>query len=289
MPDLLSFFITTRTPANTVSSSPLSPATKANEHDEWTTVSHADAIGNYTDRILLLLAPTSTPYTIFIPDIPQSSHVLIQLAALPTDQRFLYLPSLTVTMLESYITTRFVDVLVGTPDWKLLIDLAKTAEVLIDEVMHANVMTALRKKASAVGRDGDDMFSPWEYGLVVEFAKATGGGATLLEMLDEVTEKVFGKKTISSASARKPVSGGSTGIFGLVGCQTAGKECRSANSVLWKHESSALSTLEYKNDGNYGKEYPVRQATLPPGVEALRSGTMGNFSWPNRKKLEHKI
>ncbi|KAF2846023.1 hypothetical protein T440DRAFT_522113 [Plenodomus tracheiphilus IPT5] len=189
-------------------------------------------------------------------------------------------------MLELYHQTRAIDILVAQCDWKPLIELAITADLLRGIIMEPNAITALRKKVSVAERNVGGMFAPGECRMAIEHQRATGGGVKVLEALDGVTEMVYGKTAHSERGFSNDVlqNGWLSGLSGLVWNQgdIEGRERKSTNSVL----QLQVGSLGSKQDDNDGKNYPVRKPTVPPRLEASRTGTVGNFSWPARKRME---
>jgi hypothetical protein len=59
----------------------------------------------------------------------------------------------------------------------------------------------------------------------------------------------------------------------------AGKAAKYGKSVL---RGKSLAGVKKAGEGD-GKEYPSRQPSIPPSVEALRSGTVGGFAWLERQ------
>jgi hypothetical protein len=66
-------------------------------------VTHKEAFGYCTDRILLLLGPIETPYPFLLADVPKHAALLTEYAARPPRERIIRLTTISPDMLVAYI------------------------------------------------------------------------------------------------------------------------------------------------------------------------------------------
>ena len=223
--------------------------------DEWTIITHEEATGHHTDRILILLDSHKTPYPILLDAVPTSSLLLTQLANLEPCQRHLHLVNLTVAMVQSYCQIRPVDLQVAEYTWATLIDLTITAEIMQDPVVETGVLVAMKKKGVVAEQDVGKMYTVVGYEAVSAYRKATGGGDRLLKTLDEIQNVVREKKKlIVTDKLPRAVWGAGSGS--------------SSGKGKTDEADGPKAVVEQKI-------YSSRQPSIPLSVDALRTRTVG--------------
>jgi hypothetical protein len=229
----------------------------------WDVVSAEEAAGYYPDRITLFLGPHSeTRHSIFLVDIPRTSNLLNYIAMLEPAHRYMHLTALDVPMVASYqdFVGASVDSLANKTSWLEIITLAITAEVLQDSVVEGKAIAALKLKSALADKKSTPSFSDQDVAVVCKYQLKTGAGEQLMHTLEEFATRSAAK---SCAPKRK----------------AAGEGAKYGKSVL---RGKSLAGVKKAGEGD-GKVYPSRQPSIPPSVEALRSGTVEGFAWPERK------
>ena len=170
--------------SNSDSNSRANEATNA----EWEIVSHEDAMGYYTDRILLVLGPGKVIYHLPTTSIRHSSLILTNIARVPPPDRHLRLPTLDHAMLNTYITLDRTESFAKDHSWSDIIKLAMTAEVLQDPIVAARAIAALKKKEELVVAGAAEPLSVEDYDVAWKFSR-TGDGYWMLMTLNNIRER----------------------------------------------------------------------------------------------------
>lgn len=258
----MSFLTNIFTRANPTPANP-STGTEANITDihnrtkadnEWDIVSPEEATGYYIDRITLLLGPNNTAYPLLLTSVSNTSSLLTNLATFEPSQRYAHLPALTAEMLELYLEQAGSEVLVKS-SWLNIIKLAITAEVLEDVEMERRAIAALKRR-------GVPLFDHHDFAFARAYQNSTGAGRELMQTLEDI----MGRGAVRSRLPRtkEPVSR-------LVQTKSNGEKY--GKSVLRDN----MFSIAKRPDPD--KEVASRQPRVPPSVEALRSGVVGNFAW----------
>lgn len=163
-------------------------------------VSHKDAAGHFTDRILLSLNSDKTNYQIPIACIRKTSTVLTNTAHLPLPDRHIRLSALNIPMIDSYIGMDTTAHLALENSWNDIINLAITAEVLQDRTILAHAITAFeRKERLSMG-----IMTEADYVIAWRYCRTTYGGKRLLATLNDIRERDNGRKAPKPALVLTP-------------------------------------------------------------------------------------
>ncbi|CAO2656143.1 Nn.00g049460.m01.CDS01 [Neocucurbitaria sp. VM-36] len=265
------------TPDNPTSNSP--SMTDDQLGADWNEISHEEAAGYYTDRMILILGPTEIIHQILLADIPPSSHLLARFSHLNPSKRCIRLPFLDVNMIDFYVQTHSVDALANEFSWNEVVRLCMTAEILQDSMVESTAIAALKKKGKDLQETREVMYSHIHYQLVRTHYETTGNGLKLLQTLDDIAQAVY-------AGTRVAGSVSSPGFTGAV--LSEGKTYRHVAGEYGDGVPREKSLSKQKGRGEKEMEYPARQRNIPPSVEALRSGTVGNVVWSKRKDIKKK-
>jgi hypothetical protein len=227
-----------------------SPNSEAKHEDAeveggWDLVSAEEATGYYTDRVTLFLGPhLETRLHILLADIPQTSVLLNYIASPESAHHYMHLTTLEVPMVTSYLEMVGASLgsLVRDASWADLFTLAITSEVLQDSVVEGKAIAALKLNSAST-----PSLSHGDIAIAREYQLKTGAGERLIHALEE-----------------------------RAGRDASPEGAKYKKSVL---KNKILAGVKKAGEGD-GKVYPSRQPTTPPSVDALRSGTVGGFVWP---------
>lgn len=171
-------------------------------------------------------------------------------------------PDLDPEMIDTYRQMKSADLLATDSSWLDIIKLFITADDLQDETVAVTALDALKKKATIT-----ELFTQADYTFAQTHYSSISGCLKLEKTLDSIAQSMGAKARFSKIAKEVPVSG----------------HIKYGNSAL---RGKVLSSL-VRNKGD-GKEHPVRQPTIPPSVEALRTGEARNFVWPTRGEKKEK-
>ena len=282
------------------------------ENTAWDMVSHEDAVGYFTDRILLILGSTKVNYQIPIARIRGSSILLMTTAGLAPSNRHIRLPSLDIPMVDMYIGMDSTAPFALEHSWGDVIKLAITAEVMQDGIVEQHAITALKKKEKLVQTGIGGNLTMDEYGIAWKYCRATGCGQWLLKVLNGIQERSDHSqrsRTLQAQTPPSPLPAATTHNFSVQNPSDAhtiavpqvfearpkrdrmtdyrqgnapkfdqppqgGASAKYPNSVLRGQHMTAA-----KKEEDMGKWHAARQPSVPPRVEALQSGTVSNFIW----------
>jgi len=287
------------------------------ENDTWDMVSHEEAVGYFTDRILLILGPNKVNYQIPIARIRNSSVLLVTTAGLPPSDRHIRLPSLDISMVDMYIAMDSTAPFALEHSWGDVIKLAITAEVLQDGIVEQHAITALKKKEKLVQEGISKDLATDEYGIAWKYCRTTGHGEWLLKVLNSIRERSDGRSRIMRPSqAQTPpsplppplpaatapkVSVQVPSTTRAVALPQAFEANPKRDSITDSHQDNApkfhqppqgVAFVKYPNSvlrGEHmttvnkeeeGQWNATRQPSVPPSVEGLQTGAVGNFVWP---------
>jgi hypothetical protein len=243
----------------------------------WDFVSAEEAAGFYPDRITLFLGPhLETRHHILLVDIPSTSTLLKYIATLEPAHQYMHLTALDIPMVMSYeeLVGVSVDALVKDTSWIDIVTLAITAEVLQDSVVERKAIDALKLKAALADKTSTPSFSHKDVALARKYQLKTGAGKRLMQTLEELASRGAAKSCASKLQEAgewsKP--------------QAVDEGVKYGKSVL---RGKGLGSVKKAGEGE-GKEYPRRQPSIPPSVEALRSGTVQGFAWPDKQGTVEK-
>ncbi|KAF1843709.1 uncharacterized protein K460DRAFT_290525 [Cucurbitaria berberidis CBS 394.84] len=236
--------------------------------EDWDLVSSEDVVGYYDDRIILILGADEATYQLLLADIPTSSQLLARVGQLIPCHRYIRLPALDAHMLAAYLHPHSVDALANEFSWNEVIKLVISAEVLEDPAVQTTAIAALKEKARTAKDSLDSMYTHVDYQLAKSHRKTTNGSSKLIQTLDDIAKAVYAK----APKLKSPSTASYTSAPPSKYQPDRQGPGNYTNSVL-----RGNGLIRQKQNEAEGKEYPVRQPTTPPSVEALRSGTVGNF------------
>ncbi|KAH7094983.1 hypothetical protein FB567DRAFT_16875 [Paraphoma chrysanthemicola] len=228
---------------------------------DWELISHTETLDLHTDRILLLLGPSSTltSFPILIYNIPKTASLLIHTSTLSPADRHIRLPRLDSDMLTAYFELGCSKLFTAEYMWGELIKLAITAEQLGDKVVQMHVLAVMRKKGQMVAEGKGEMVMLEEYDVAKKICGGGGGAEEVLKILYRLRPKVSGAK------------GGKEETF----------------NGSWKLRPSVRlpgrSRFGFKDEDGVGVVWPVRR--LPGGL-SVRDGKGKKFEWPDRKEAK---
>ncbi|KAJ4365602.1 hypothetical protein N0V83_008222 [Neocucurbitaria cava] len=251
----------------------------------WDEIAPEEAAGYYTDRILLLLGPSSVLYHILLVDIPPYSKLLTRVSHLPPAQRAIRLTTLDVNMIDFYIHPHSTASLAHAFSWNEVIKLFLAADVLQDETVQKTALAALKKKAATAQERKEDMYSREDYQLVKTHKETLGGASKLLQTLDGIAaaqavhaqSEVRAVGSVSSPGHASAAQGERKRDSHVAGEYVDGeaREKRGAGGQMRQERRRGRVVDE--------RDHPVRQPTVPPSVEALREGGGNDFVRPGHK------
>ncbi|KAF1839642.1 hypothetical protein BDW02DRAFT_643672 [Decorospora gaudefroyi] len=257
----MSFLAKMFTSSRGLNFTPPTTHTAAETAGDWDLVSAEEAAGFYPDRLTLFLGPhLETRHHMLLIDIPKTSALLTYVGSLEPTHRYMHLTALDIPMLTSYLElqTLSADALASTASWLDVIKLAITAEVLEDAVVETKAIEALHRKQHSLS-PGPSL-NHHECAFARMYQLATGAGDTLMQTLNAIVNSAgAGRPRVSK---RRPWSG----------------DAKYGKSVL---RGQGLGGV--KMEGDCGKEHPRRQPMIPPSVDALKGGSVGNFVWLKKR------
>jgi hypothetical protein len=282
----------------------------ATENADWDMVSHEEASGYYTDRILLVLGTDKVNHHLPIASIRHSSVLLMNTARLPPSDRHLRLPALDSAMLKTYITMDSAAPFAQENSWSGIIKLGIAADVLQDPIVTAHAVTALKKKEKLVESGGEGL-STEDFGIAWKFCRATGGADWIMMVLNQIRERLDRRAKTARAPETQTVQvltrsqpnrvspPSATGAIAVPQIATSpsaqnrpilsntpnlnpGKPLRIGTTRFTKYSNSAFRSklLASRTKEEDDKWAAMRQPSVPPSIEALKTGTVGNFVWP---------